>query len=73
METEIQKPVVLDEICYEGNIEHGWGNISGQELVSLLEATCRGRYASHGEHTFIPKIYYGGAMVESFMEKALSG
>ena len=23
-----QKPVVLDEIAYEGNIESGWGNIS---------------------------------------------
>ena len=27
------KPVVLDEIAYEGNIPHGWGNISGQEMV----------------------------------------
>ncbi|MGB3926449.1 MAG: DUF5605 domain-containing protein [Caldicoprobacterales bacterium] len=44
------KPVVLDEICYEGNIEYGWGNISGQELVRRFwEATCRGGYAGHGE------------------------
>jgi hypothetical protein len=48
-----KKPIVLDEICYEGNIEHGWGNISGQELVRRFwEATCRGGYAGHGE-TFI--------------------
>jgi len=48
-----KKPVVLDEICYEGNIEHGWGNISGQELVRRFwEATCRGGYATHGE-TFL--------------------
>ena len=45
-----KKPVVLDEICYEGNIEHGWGNISGQELVRRFwEAACRGGYAGHGE------------------------
>lgn len=45
-----RKPVVLDEIVYEGNIQHGWGNISGQELVRRFwEATCRGGYAGHGE------------------------
>lgn len=44
------KPVVLDEICYEGNIQHGWGNVSAQELVRRFwEATCRGGYAGHGE------------------------
>ncbi len=48
-----RKPVVLDEIVYEGNIQHGWGNISGQELVRRFwEATCRGGYAGHGE-TFL--------------------
>lgn len=44
------KPVVLDEIAYEGNIAHGWGNISGQELVRRFwEAAVRGGYAGHGE------------------------
>jgi len=48
-----KKPVIVDEMCYEGNIEYGWGNISGQELVRRFwEATCRGGYATHGE-TFI--------------------
>jgi hypothetical protein len=47
------KPVILDEIAYEGNIQHGWGNISGQELVRRFwEAAVRGAYAGHGE-TFI--------------------
>ena len=45
-----QKPVVLDEIAYEGNIQHGWGNISGKELTRRFwEAACRGGYAGHGE------------------------
>lgn len=45
-----QKPVVLDEIAYEGNIQHGWGNISGQELVRrYYEGICRGGYPQHGE------------------------
>lgn len=44
------KPVVLDEICYEGNIQHGWGNISGEEMVRRFwEAACRGGYPGHGE------------------------
>lgn len=48
-----KKPVVIDEIAYEGNIQHGWGNISGQELVRRFwETTCRGGYAGHGE-TFL--------------------
>lgn len=44
------KPVVLDEITYEGDIDMGWGNISGQELTRRFwEAAARGGYAGHGE------------------------
>lgn len=47
------KPIVWDEISYEGNIDMGWGNISGQELVRRFwEASLRGGYAGHGE-TFL--------------------
>lgn len=28
-----KKPVVIDECSYEGNISHGWGNITSEELV----------------------------------------
>ena len=28
-----KKPVIFDELGYEGDIEHGWGNLTGQELV----------------------------------------
>lgn len=45
-----KKPVVLDEICYEGDLQYGWGNISAREMVRRFwEATVRGGYAGHGE------------------------
>lgn len=45
-----QKPVVLDEIAYEGDIPHGWGNITAQEMTRRFwEAVCRGGYPGHGE------------------------
>lgn len=48
--TRYGKPVVWDEIAYEGNIDMGWGNISGQELTRRFwEASLRGGYAGHGE------------------------
>lgn len=44
------KPVVVDECGYEGDIEHGWGNISGEELVRRFwEGAVRGGYVGHGE------------------------
>lgn len=44
------KPVVLDEIAYEGNIQHGWGNISPEEMVRRFwECAVRGGYPGHGE------------------------
>ena len=47
------KPVVIDEIGYEGDIEHGWGNLGGQELVRRCwEGAVRGGYVGHGE-TFL--------------------
>ena len=44
------KPIVIDEMLYEGNIQYAWGNISPQELVRRFwEALCRGGYGGHGE------------------------
>lgn len=44
------KPIVLDEIAYEGNLDQGWGNISGQEMTRRFwEAFVRGGYPGHGE------------------------
>ncbi len=47
---QFQKPVVIDECRYEGNISEFWGNISGQEMVHRFwEATAYGGYAGHGD------------------------
>ncbi|MCC8107149.1 MAG: DUF5605 domain-containing protein [Clostridiales bacterium] len=48
------KPVVLDEIAYEGNLKYGWGNITGEEMLRRFwECACRGGYPGHSE-TFLP-------------------
>lgn len=44
------KPVVLDEVGYEGDINHDWGNLTAQEMVRLFwTAAVRGGYCGHGE------------------------
>lgn len=44
------KPIVLDEIAYEGNIPFGWGNITGEEMLRRFwEGAMRGGYPGHGE------------------------
>jgi hypothetical protein len=44
------KPVVMDEMAYEGDIQYGWGDITPQEMVRRFwEAACRGGYPGHGE------------------------
>lgn len=48
-----QKPVVYDECCYEGDLQHEWGNISGFEMVNRFWSACAmGAYVTHGE-TFL--------------------
>jgi len=45
-----QKPVVIDEVCYEGDIDSGFGNITGEELTRRFwETAVRGGYCTHGE------------------------
>ena len=47
---EYEKPVIWDEICYEGNLNMGWGNISGEEMTRRFwEAFVRGGFAGHSE------------------------
>lgn len=47
---QYNKPVVLDECCYEGNMERRWGNLSGQEMARRFwDGVTRGAFVSHGE------------------------
>lgn len=44
------RPVVVDECCYEGNIDRAWGNITAQEMNHRFwEGTARGGWVGHGE------------------------
>jgi hypothetical protein len=44
------KPIVFDEVKYEGNIEQRWGNLSGEEMVhAFWQGTIAGTYVGHGE------------------------
>ena len=44
------KPIVYDEIQYEGDVDRRWGNLSADEMVRRFWlATVYGVYASHGE------------------------
>lgn len=52
---EYRKPVIVDEVGYEGNIDFGWGNLTGEELTRRFWEGCmRGGYLSHGE-TYIDR------------------
>jgi Domain of unknown function (DUF5060)/Protein of unknown function (DUF4038)/Domain of unknown function (DUF5605) len=45
-----RKPVVFDEMKYEGNIPMRWGNLSAQEMVHRFwECIVAGTYPGHGE------------------------
>ncbi|MBW4084344.1 DUF5605 domain-containing protein [Paenibacillus sp. S150] len=51
-----QKPVVIDECAYEGDIDQGWGNITGEEMVRRFwEGAIRGGYVGHGETYLNPE------------------
>ncbi len=51
--TAWRKPLVYDEVQYEGNLNRRWGNISGEEMTRRFWlASIAGCYATHGE-TFL--------------------
>lgn len=53
---EYQKPVLFDEMCYEGNLVMSWGSISAQELTHRFWQVCAaGGYATHGETFMDPE------------------
>ena len=49
------KPILWDEIQYEGNIARRWGNLSPEEMTRRFWlAVASGTYASHGETYVTP-------------------
>jgi hypothetical protein len=62
------KPVVFDEVQYEGDIPQSWGHLSGEELVlRFWMGTIGGVYVTHGETYTNPQgvawISRGGSLV----------
>lgn len=56
------KPVVIDECAYEGDIDQGWGNITGEEMTRRFwEGAVRGGYVGHGETYYPPALPPGAA------------
>ena len=47
------KPICVDECCYEGNLPESWGNLSAEEMTARFwMAIASGAYCTHGE-TFL--------------------
>jgi hypothetical protein len=45
-----RKPIVFDEVKYEGNLPQRWGNLSAEEMVlRFWQGTIAGAYVGHGE------------------------
>lgn len=50
-----KKPIVFDEVMYEGNLNRRWGNISGEEMVRRFWlGVMAGGYVTHGETLLKP-------------------
>jgi hypothetical protein len=59
-----KKPIVNDEINYEGNISKRWGQLSGQEMTfRFWNAYIGGGYATHGETLPTDWISGGGKLI----------
>ena len=50
------KPVLYDEVCYEGDVDKRWGQLSGEEMtMRFWLGTIGGTYVGHGEVTQHPE------------------
>jgi hypothetical protein len=44
------KPMLYDEVCYEGDLPQRWGHLSGEEMTEAFwQGTIAGTYVTHGE------------------------
>jgi hypothetical protein len=47
---QYQKPLLFDEMRYEGDVPSGWGNLTGEEMASYFwMAGLSGGYPTHGD------------------------
>jgi hypothetical protein len=52
-----KKPVVYDEVQYEGNLNRRWGNLSGEEMTyRFWRSVVAGAYVTHGETILDPNL-----------------
>ncbi len=55
------KPVIFDEVCYEGDHEQRWAQLTGQEMLQRVwTGLIGGTYVTHGECFTTGKDYYTG-------------
>lgn len=60
-----RKPVVFDEVKYEGNNSRRWGRLKAEDLVlRFWNGTVAGSYVGHGEALNLPGVT-GGAWLSS--------
>jgi hypothetical protein len=51
-----RKPIIYDEVMYEGNLDRRWGNLSGEELTRRFWlGVMAGCYVTHGETYLDPE------------------
>lgn len=44
------RPILYDEVCYEGNLSQRWGRLSGEEMTEAFwQGMIAGTYVTHGE------------------------
>lgn len=57
----IHKPVIFDEVCYEGDHESRWAQLSGQEMLQRIwTGLIAGTYVTHGECFCTGSDFYTG-------------
>lgn len=71
---EYNKPVIVDECGYEGNIPFTWGDLTPEHMVhQFWTAMTNGGYASHGETYLDPSDYiwwsHGGRLLGQSIER----
>jgi hypothetical protein len=45
-----KKPIIYDEVNYEGNLKSRWGRLSGEQMLEAFwQAAITGTYVTHGE------------------------